>query len=88
MDSFSGDYYGHRCSSGRKSGDVFNDYLDIKKGVQLSKPSWRLHKLAIIEEYQDWERHMERGFRRCRKYNDKFSAMMGMVLLTGVWTLK
>jgi hypothetical protein len=77
MDSFLGDYYGHRCSSGRKSGDVFNDYLDIKKGVLLSKPSWRLHKLATIAEYQDWERHMEWGFRRCHKYNDKFSGYDG-----------
>jgi hypothetical protein len=51
MDVFLRDYYGHRCSSGRKSGDVFNDYLDVKKVVQLSKPSWHLHKLVTIAEY-------------------------------------
>jgi hypothetical protein len=77
MNSFPGDYYDHQCSSGTKSGDVFNDYLDVKKGVQLSKPSWRLHKLATIVEYQDWERHMEQGFHQCRKYNGKFSGYDG-----------
>jgi hypothetical protein len=39
MDSFSGDVFGKRCYLGKKSSDVFNDYLDIKKGVPLSKPS-------------------------------------------------
>jgi hypothetical protein len=39
--------------------------------------AYTLPKLAIIAEYQDWERHMERGFRRCRKYNDKFSGYDG-----------
>jgi hypothetical protein len=77
MDSFSGSVFGERCYFGKKSSDVFNDYLDVKKGVQLSKPSWHLHKLATIEEYQDWERHMEWGFRRCRKYNGKFSGYDG-----------
>jgi hypothetical protein len=59
MDSFSGDVFGKRCYLGKKSSDVFNDYLDIKKAVPLSKPSWCLHKLATIAEYHDWERHME-----------------------------
>jgi hypothetical protein len=59
MDSFSGDVFGKRCYLGRKSSDVFNDYLDIKKGVPLSKPSWCLHQFATIVEYHDWERHME-----------------------------
>jgi hypothetical protein len=72
-----GDVFGNRCYLGKKSSDVFNDYLDIKKGVPLSKPSWHLHKLTTIAEYHDWERHMERGFCRCRKYNDKFSSYDG-----------
>jgi hypothetical protein len=42
MDSFSGDVFS------KKSSDVFNDYLDIKKGVPLSKPSFHLHKLVTI----------------------------------------
>jgi hypothetical protein len=77
MDSFSGDVFGKRCYLGKKSSDVFNDYLDMKKGVPLSKPSWCLHILATIAEYHDWERHMERGFRRCRTYNDKFRSYDG-----------
>jgi hypothetical protein len=77
MDSFPGDVFGERCYLRKNSSDIFNDYLDVKKGVQLSKPSWRLHKLATIAEYQDWERHMEWGFRRCRKYNGKFSGYDG-----------
>jgi hypothetical protein len=63
MDSFSGDVFGNRYYLGKKSSDVFNYYLDIKTGVPLSKPSWRLHKLATTAEYHDWERHMEQGLR-------------------------
>jgi hypothetical protein len=77
MDSFSGDVFGKRCYLDKKSSDVFNDYLDIMKGVPLSKPSWCLHQLATIAEYHDWERHMELGFRRCRTYNDKFRSYDG-----------
>jgi hypothetical protein len=33
MDSFSGDYYGYRCHKGKKSSDIFNDYLDLLDGV-------------------------------------------------------
>jgi hypothetical protein len=77
MDSFSGDVFGNRCYLGKKSSDLFNDYLDIKKGVLLSKPSWRLYQLATIAEYQDWERHMEQGFHRYRIYSDKFSSYDG-----------
>jgi hypothetical protein len=77
MDSFSGDVFGKRCYLGKKSSDVFNDYLDIKKGVPLSKPSWCLHQLATIAEYHNWERHMELGFHRCRTYNDKFRSYDG-----------
>jgi hypothetical protein len=27
MDSFPGDYYSYKCRSGKKSSDIFNDYL-------------------------------------------------------------
>jgi hypothetical protein len=77
MDSFSGEVFDNRCYLGKKSSDVFNDYLGMKKRVPLSKPSWHLHKLATIAEYHDWERHMEWGFHRCRTYNDKFSSYDG-----------
>jgi hypothetical protein len=33
MDSFLGDYYGYKCRSGKKSSDIFNDYLDLLDGV-------------------------------------------------------
>jgi hypothetical protein len=33
VDSFEGDYYRKRCISGKRSGDVFNDFLDILDGV-------------------------------------------------------
>jgi hypothetical protein len=33
MDSFLGDYYGYKCHSGKKLGDIFNDYLDLLDGV-------------------------------------------------------
>jgi hypothetical protein len=31
--AFTGDYYVQRCRSGKKSGDIFNDYLDLLDGV-------------------------------------------------------
>jgi hypothetical protein len=33
MDSFPGDYYGYRCHKGKKSSDIFNDYLDLLDDV-------------------------------------------------------
>jgi hypothetical protein len=33
MYSFPGDYYGYRCHKGKKSSDIFNDYLDLLDGV-------------------------------------------------------
>jgi hypothetical protein len=88
MDSFLGDYYSHRCSSGRKSGDVFNDYLDIKKGVPLSKPSWRLHKIATIVGTKIGKGTWNGISVDVTNTMTSLVAMMGMVLLTGVWTLK
>ena len=47
------DYYGKRCVSGERSGDVFNDYLDILNGVTFADSSikWRLNNLATFVEY-------------------------------------
>jgi hypothetical protein len=33
MDSFPGDYDGYKCRSGKKSSDIFNDFLDLLDGV-------------------------------------------------------
>jgi hypothetical protein len=33
MDSFQSDYYGQRCRSGKKSSDIFDDYVDLLDGV-------------------------------------------------------
>ena len=82
MNSFLADSLGLRCDLRKKSSAVFNDYLDLMNGVErhASELSWRLHRLATVEEYQDWETHMEQGFHRCRKYNGKFSGYYAYVL--------
>ena len=77
MDSFEGDMYGDRCHLGMKSSDIFNDFLNVKQGVVCRPSRWCLNSLATIAEYVDWERNMERGFHRCRRYNDKFSSSDG-----------
>jgi hypothetical protein len=33
MDSFPDDCYGQRCRGGKKSNDIFNDYLDLLDSV-------------------------------------------------------
>ncbi|KAK1698068.1 hypothetical protein QYE76_014765 [Lolium multiflorum] len=82
VDSFPGDVFGIRCSRGKKSSAIFNDYLDIRLRIQrpASELHWYLHRLATVEEYQDWKRNMELGFNRCRIYNGKFSAYDAFVL--------
>ncbi|KAM0905294.1 hypothetical protein ACQ4PT_017474 [Festuca glaucescens] len=82
MDSFPGDVFGIRCSRGKKSSYVFNDYLDIRLGIQrhASKLHWYLHHLATVEEYEDWEKNMELGFNRCHIYKGKFSGYDAYVL--------
>ena len=52
--SFPGDFYGKRCVSGERSGDVFNDYLDKLHGVTsvASKVTWRLTHVATAQEYE------------------------------------
>ena len=73
---------GIRCLRGTKAGYVFNDYLDIRKGVQrhLSKLKWYLHHDATVEEYEHWERNMELGFTRCRRYGGKFTGYDAYIL--------
>ena len=65
--SFPGDFYGKRCVSGERSGDVFNDYLDKLHGVTsvASKVTWRLTHVATAQEYESWESLMLQGFHRC-----------------------
>jgi hypothetical protein len=52
MDYFPGDYYDQRCRSGKKLGDVFNDYLDFMKGVayDTSKITWILNNFATSKK--------------------------------------
>jgi hypothetical protein len=82
MNSFPGNYYGQRYSSGRKSGDIFNDYLNFTKRVAFdpSKITWRLHNFETSDEYQSWEFHMQRGFNRCRTYDSEFDGYVGFIL--------
>ena len=72
--SFPGDRRGIRCCSGRKSGDIFNDYLDIKRYVRYdaSKVTWALDNFATSEEYRRWEKQMQLGFDRCYTYDKGF----------------
>jgi hypothetical protein len=61
MDSFPGDYYGQICHSGKKSSDIFNDYLDLLDGVLAydeSEINWQLSNDATTEEFESWECHM------------------------------
>jgi hypothetical protein len=72
MDSFPGDYYGQRCRSGKKSSDIFNDYLNLLDGVLAhdeSEINWQLTNNATAEEFESWERHMLEGFYRCATYD-------------------
>ena len=64
------DYYGKKCQSGKRSGDVFNDYLDFLNGVAWDDSSikWRLDYLAPYTDYEFWENHMQEGFYRCNTY--------------------
>jgi hypothetical protein len=70
MQLFQGHCYGKRCASRKRSGDVYNDYLDILNGVVCddSQIRWRLVHMATYAEYELWERHMQDGFHRCDTY--------------------
>jgi hypothetical protein len=78
----SDDKLGIRCSRDMKSSKVFNYYLDCLKGEQRSPSSlrWYLHRLATVQEYEDWERNMELGFARCRTYKKKFNSSYAFYL--------
>jgi hypothetical protein len=61
MDSFTGDYYGQRYRSGKKSSDIFNDYIDLLDDVlpyDDSEINWQLNNDATAEEFESWECHM------------------------------
>jgi hypothetical protein len=71
-DSFPGEYYGYKCRSGKKSSDIFNDYLDLLDGVLAYDEyeiNWQLTNDATAEEFESWERHMLQGFYRCATYD-------------------
>jgi hypothetical protein len=68
MDSFQRDYYGYRCHSGKKSGDIFNDYLDSVLAYDKHEINWQLTNDATGKEFESWERHMLQGFYRCATY--------------------
>jgi hypothetical protein len=72
MDSFSGDCYGSKCRSGKKSSDIFNDYLDLLDGVLAYDEyeiNWQLTSDALAKEFESWERHLLQGFYRCATYD-------------------
>jgi hypothetical protein len=54
MASFLGDYYGERCHSGKKSGDIFYDYLDLLNGVACAEDelNWQLNHNATAAEFE------------------------------------
>jgi hypothetical protein len=66
MDSFLGDYYCYKCRIGKKSSNIFNDYLDLLDGGVLAydeyKINWQLTNDATTEDFESWERHMLQGF--------------------------
>jgi hypothetical protein len=65
MDSFLSDYYGQRYRSGKKTSDIFNDYIDLLDGVLAyddSEVNWQLNNDATAEEFESWECHMLQGF--------------------------
>jgi hypothetical protein len=54
MDSFLGYYYGQRCHSGKKSSDIFNDYIDLLDDVLAyddSEINWQLKNNTTAEEF-------------------------------------
>lgn len=58
--TFLGDFHGKRCMSVEKSGDIFNDYVDILHGVacDVSKRTWKLNNSATVADYEVWEQLM------------------------------
>ncbi|KAK1697899.1 hypothetical protein QYE76_014596 [Lolium multiflorum] len=70
--SFPGDFHGKRCVSGKRSGDVFNDYIDILDGVSFAETrvKWKLHHDASVSDYELWESHIHQGLQR-RKHREK-----------------
>jgi hypothetical protein len=76
MDSFPGDYYGYKCRSGKKSSDIFNDYLDLLDGVltyDAYEINWQLTNDATAEEFESWAHHMLQGFYRCATYDQNMN---------------
>jgi hypothetical protein len=68
--SFPGDFHGKQCVSGKRSRDVFNDFLDILADVSFieDKVKWKLHHYASVSDYELWESHIHQGLQRCGIY--------------------
>jgi hypothetical protein len=82
MEFFPGDYYGERCRSGKKSGDIFNDYLDLLDGVACAEDdlNWQLNHNATAAEFESWERHMLQGLYRCATYSHNMADSTRLIL--------
>jgi hypothetical protein len=83
MDSFPGDYYGYRCHKGKKSSNIFNDYLDLLDGVLAYDEygiNWQLTNDATAEEFESWEHHMLQGFYRCATYDQNMNDSICLAL--------
>ncbi|KAK1697900.1 hypothetical protein QYE76_014597 [Lolium multiflorum] len=81
--SFPGDFHGKRCVSGKRSGDVFNDYIDILDGVSFAETrvKWKLHHDASVSDYELWESHIHQGLQ-----SESFieTACQHLLLLVGI----
>ena len=82
MSSFQGDFYGKRCVSGERSGDVYHDYTGIIVGFAFdpTKIKWRLDSSATPAEYQSWESDMDSGFAKCRTLDYNFGDPTALVI--------
>jgi hypothetical protein len=82
MDSFPGDFYGHRCRSDKKSSNIFNDYLDLLDDVACAEDelNWQLNHNATVGEFESWERHMLQGLYRCATYDHNMDDFTPLVL--------
>jgi hypothetical protein len=82
IDSFPNDYYDQRCRSGKKSSDIFNDYLDLLDGVACAEDelSWQLNHNATAKAFLSCEHHMLQGLYRCATYDHNMDNSTHLVL--------
>jgi hypothetical protein len=82
MASFSGDYYGQKCHSDKKSSDIFSDYLNLLDSVACAEDelNWQLNNSATAAEFESWEHHMLHGLYRCATYDHNMDDSARLVL--------